>query len=62
MHAPTNDAENEIKQEFYEALKDELQKVPKQDLTILMGYISMQMLEVKMQAMKELWKGMAVEV
>lgn len=62
VHAPTNDAENEIKQEYYEALKDELQKVPKQDLTILMGYISMQMLEVKMQAMKELWKGMAVEV
>lgn len=62
MYAPTNDAENEIKQEFYEALKDELQKVQKQDLTILMGYISMQMLEVKMQAMKELWEGMAVEV
>lgn len=40
----------------------ELQKVQKQDLTILMGYISMQMLEVKMQAMKELWEGMAVEV
>lgn len=26
-----------IKQEFYEALQPELQKVPKQDLTILMG-------------------------
>lgn len=40
MYAPTNDAENEIKQEFYEALKDELQKVPNQDLTILMGYLN----------------------
>lgn len=32
--------EDEIKQEFYEALQAELQKVPKQDLTILMGNLN----------------------
>lgn len=32
--------EDEIKQEFYEALRAELQKVPKQDLTILMGNLN----------------------
>lgn len=40
MYVTTNDAEDDIKQEFYEALQAELQKVPKQDLTILMGDLS----------------------
>lgn len=37
MYAPTNYAEDKIKQQFYEALQAEIQKVPKQDLTILKG-------------------------
>ncbi|XP_062566445.1 uncharacterized protein LOC134228767 [Saccostrea cucullata] len=37
VYAPTNEAENDIKEEFYEALQAEFQKAPKQELTIIMG-------------------------
>ncbi|XP_062620528.1 uncharacterized protein LOC134282096 [Saccostrea cucullata] len=35
--SPTNEAEYETKQDFYEALQAELEKIPKHDLTIIMG-------------------------
>jgi hypothetical protein len=36
-YAPTNDAEAEIKDTFYEQLQDEIDKTPKHDLLIVMG-------------------------
>jgi hypothetical protein len=37
MHAPTNEADNEEKTDFYLALQSEIEKVPKHDVTIVMG-------------------------
>ena len=37
VYSPTNDAESDVKEDFYDALKSELEKIPKQDLTIIMG-------------------------
>ena len=36
-YAPTNDAELEEKEEFYDALQDTIGKIPKGDLVIIMG-------------------------
>ena len=37
VYSPTNDAESDVKQDFYDALQAELEKILKQDLTIIMG-------------------------
>ena len=37
VYSPTNDVESDVKQDFYDALQAELEKIPKQDLTIIMG-------------------------
>ncbi|XP_062602942.1 craniofacial development protein 2-like [Saccostrea cucullata] len=37
VYSPTNEAEDETKQDFYEALQAELEKITKHDLTIIMG-------------------------
>lgn len=37
VYSPTNDAESDVKQDFYEALQAEIEKIPKHDLTIVMG-------------------------
>ncbi|XP_071136879.1 craniofacial development protein 2-like [Mytilus edulis] len=37
VYSPTNEADKEIKIEFYEMLQAEIEKIPKKDLTIIMG-------------------------
>ena len=37
VYSPTNDGESDVKQDFYDALQAELEKIPKQDSTIIMG-------------------------
>ena len=37
VYSRTNDVESDVKQDFYDALQAELEKIPKQDLTIIMG-------------------------
>ena len=37
VYSPTNDVESDVKQDFYDALQAELEKIPKQDSTIIMG-------------------------
>ena len=37
IHAPTEDKEEEIKEQFYEELQRTKDKVPKHDITIIMG-------------------------
>jgi hypothetical protein len=39
-YAPTNEADNEEKTDFYLALQSEIEKVPKHDVTIVMGDLS----------------------
>ena len=37
IHAPTEDKEEEIKEQFYEELQRTQDKIPKHDITIIMG-------------------------
>lgn len=37
VYSPTNEAEDDVELDFYDALQAELEKIPKHDLTIIMG-------------------------